>query len=188
MEMHKFEKFFVNSDLCNIIHKRFIFPSFFKFIDKNLNGKALEIGCGIGKTTEFIAKEYNKLNIIAIDYDKEQIKIANKNKFKNAKFSQGDATHLKFKNSSFDYVIESNSFHHLDYKAAIKEVSRVLKNNGTFYLMDVSQYFFIWPVYLFFPPESSFSKREFINSLEDNRFKLEKSKRNLLFFIAARKI
>ena len=190
MEMYKFEKRFVNSDFCIFIHKKLIFPSFFKFIDNDLKGKALEIGCGIGETTKLLAKKFNKLMITAIDYDKEQIRIANKNKnLKNAKFFQRDATNLKLKNSSFDYVMETNTLHHIkDYIKVIKEVYRVLKKNGIFYLMDISKYLFIWPLRLFFPPESYFSKKELIIQLENNGFKVEKSNGNLLFFIAARKI
>ena len=106
----------------------------------------------------------------------------------NVKFLQGDGTNLKFKNSSFDYVIETNSFHHLDFKTAIKEVYRVLKKNGSFYLMDISKYFFIWPLGLFFPAESYFTKNEFIKQLESDGFKIENTKGNLSFFIVARKV
>ena len=180
----------MNSDFCNFLHKSIIFPRFFNFISKNLSGNSLEIGCGIGKTTQLIAEKYNKLKIIAIDYDKEQINIAKKNKnLRNAKFFQGDAINLKFKDSSFDYVMETNTLHHIkDYIKVIKEVYRVLKKNGIFYLMDISKYLFIWPLRLFFPPESYFSKKELIMQLEDNGFRVEKSSGSLLFFIAARKI
>jgi len=190
MEMHKIEKLFVNSAFCNFLHKTLIFPSFFSFIDINLAGKALEIGCGIGKTTKLLAEKYSKLMITAIDYDKEQIEKARKNKkLKNVKFQYGDATKLKFKNSSFDYVIETNTFHHIkNYSKVIKEVYRMLKKNGIFYVMDISKYCFIWPLRIFFPPESRFTKKEFIENLENNGFKVDKSKGNLLFYIAARKI
>ena len=189
MEMHRFEKFFVNSDFCNFFHKKLLFRRFFRFIEKNLKGRALEIGCGIGKTTELIANQYDKLEITAIDYDKEQIKIAKRKQTINVKFLQEDGSNLKFKSSSFDSVIETNVFHHIkNYQAAIREVHRVLKKNCRFYLMDISKYLFIWPMYLLFPPESSFNKKEFIKSLESNGFKVKKSKGNLLFSIIARKI
>ena len=189
MEMHKFEKLVVNSDLFNFLYHKGVYNYFFNFINNELDGKALEIGCGIGKTTSWLAKRYNKLRIIAIDYDKEQIKIARKNKIANAVFEQGDGTKLKFKNSAFDYVIETGVFHHIkDYKKAIKETSRVLKKNGYFYLIDISQYFFmLWPIKLFFPPEALLTKKDFIEQLEINGFKIEKSKGRFLFFIAAKK-
>ena len=190
MEMHNFEKFFVNSDFCSFFHRTLIFPSFFRFINKNLAGKALEIGCGIGKTTKLLAEKYSKLMITSIDYDRGQIERARKNNnLGNVKFQQGDATKLKFKNLSFDYVIETNTFHHInDYSKAIKEVYRVLKKNGIFYMMDISKYVFFWPLNVFFPPESRFTKEDFIENLENNGFNIEKSNGRLLFYINARKV
>jgi len=190
MEMHRFEKWFVNSNLFNFLYYNTVYTSFLNFINKELKGNALEIGCGIGKTTSWLAKRYNNLKITAVDYDKEQIKIARKNKIANAAFEHGDGTKPKFKNSAFNYVIETGVFHHIkDYKKAIKEASRVLRKNGYFYLIDISQYFFmIWPIHLFFPPESLLTKKEFIEQLEINGFKVEKSKGRFIFFIAAKKV
>lgn len=189
MEMSKFEKIFVNSSIFNLIYKKTVYNSFLNFIDKKINGKLLEVGCGIGKTTHFLSERYNKIKIIAIDYDKEQINIANK-KSRNIEFKQGDATSLNFKKESFDYVIETNVFHHIkNYEGAIKEIRRVLKKNGYFYLMDISQYFFGLPlISILFPPESYITKNILIDKLEKHNFKVEKSKGRLLFFIAAKKV
>lgn len=190
MEMHKFEKLVVNSDVFNLIYKKTVYNSFFNFIDKDIKGKLLEVGCGIGKTTHFLAEKYKQLKITAIDYDKGQIELANKNKkHKNIEFKQGDATSLNFKKETFDCVIETNVLHHIkNYEAAIKETRRVLKKNGYFYLMDISQYFFGLPlINLLFPPESYITKNNLIEKLENNDFKIEKSKGRLIFFIAAKK-
>lgn len=195
MEMRNFEKFFVNSIFCNFFNKGLILPTLFRFINKNLAGEALEIGCGIGETTKLLAKKYAKLMITAIDYDEEQIQRAKKNKaLKNknlnrAIFQQGDATQLKFKNSSFDHAIEINTFHHIeDYSKAIKEAYRALKKNGSFYMVDFSKYAFFWPIRLFFPPESLFTKEELVKNLENTGFKIEKSSGRLLLYIIARKV
>lgn len=191
MEMHKFEKFFVNNTIFNLIYKKTVYNSFLNFIGKELEGKLLEIGCGIGKTTHFLAGRYKKLKITAIDYDKEQVSIAKKNKkLKNIDFKQGDATSLNFKSNSFDYAIETNVLHHIkNYEAAIKEISRVLKKGGYFYMMDASQHVFSLPIIRFlFPPESSITKNLIIEKLEKNNFKVEKSKNGIIFFIAARKV
>ncbi len=190
MEMHKFEKFFVNSAIFNLIYKKIVYNSFFKFIDKELDGRLLEIGCGIGRTTHFLAERYKKSKIIAIDYDKRQVEIANKNKnFKNIKFKQGDATKLNFKKGYFDYAIETNVLHHIkNYEDVIKGTYRVLKKNGYFYLMDASQYFFSLPfVRLLFPPEANINKKEIIDKLKINGFNVEKFKGSLIFFIAAKR-
>lgn len=189
MEMHKFEKWFVNSDFCSLINKGFFYPRFFCFINKELEGNALEIGCGIGETSGLLSKKYRRLRITAIDYDIGQVNIAKSHKKPgNVKFLQGNATTLKFRDSSFDYVIETDVFHHIqDYKKAIREAHRVLKKNGCFYLIDISQYIFTWPISLFFPPESYFTKKEFMKGLEKAGFEIEKSNGSLFFMIAAKK-
>ena len=191
MEMTKSEKFFVNSGIFNFIYKITIYNSFLNFIDKNIKGKLLEIGCGIGKTTHFLAEKYNKLKITAIDYDKKQIDIANQNnKLNNVEFKHRDATSLKFKNNSFNCIIETNVLHHIrNYEDAINEARRVLKKNGYFYLMDISQYFFGLPLIRFlFPPESYITKSIILEKLKENNFKIEKSRGNFVFFIAAKKV
>ena len=191
MEMTKSEKFFVNNGIFNLIYKKTVYSSFLNFIDRDIKGKLLEIGCGIGKTTHFLAEKCNKLKITAIDYDNKQIQIANINKkFKNIKFEQGDATALNFKKESFEYVIETNVLHHIkNYEDAIKEIRRVLKKKGYFYLMDISQYFFgLSMIRLLFPPESYITKNILIDKLENNGFKVEKSKGKWIFFISARKV
>ena len=191
MEMSKFEKLFVNSNLFNFIYKKTIYDSFLNFIGSDVKGSLLEIGCGIGKTTHFLAGKYNKIKITAIDYDNGQIETAKKNKkFNNIEFRQGDATLLKFKNNSFDYVIETNVFHHIkNYEGAIKEARRVLKKSGYFYLMDISQYFLGLPlVRLLFPPESYITKSILLEKLKENNFKIEKSEGGLIFFILAKKV
>ena len=191
MEMSKSEKLFVNSNIFNFIYKKTVYNSFFNFIGSDIKGNMLEIGCGIGKTTHFLAEKYNKLKITAIDYDKEQIATAKKNKkSNNIEFKQGDATSLNFKKESFDCVIETNVFHHIkNYEDAIKEIRRVLKKNGYFYLMDISQYFFGLPlIRILFPPEAYITKNILVAKLEENNFKIEKSKGGLIFFISAKKL
>ena len=189
--MSKFEKFFVNGNMFNFIYKKAIYDSFLDFIGDDIKRKLLEMGCGIGKTTHFLADKFNKLKITAIDYDKEQIETAKKNKkSENVKFLQGDATSLKFEDNSFDYAIETNVFHHIkNYQDAIKETRRVLKKNGYFYLMDISQYFFGLPlIKRIFPPESYITKNILIDKLEENNFIIEDSRGTFIFFIAAKKV
>ena len=189
--MHKFEKWFVNSDFCNLLHKTIFFPWFFRFINRELKGKALEIGCGIGKTGKLISKRYDNLKIISIDYDKNQIYLAKRknSNLKNVKFEQGDGTKLRFKNKEFDYVLETEALHHIkDYQKVIKESARVLKKYGHFYIIDFTKNIFIWPIRALFPPESLFTKKELFSLLEKNGFKVKNSAGIFMIFIDAVKV
>ena len=183
-EMNFFEKIFVNSFIFDLFLKLILLPSFFRFTG-NVSGKILEIGCGKGTTTFGIVKRYSKADLTAIDYDEEQVKKAVKifplRYISRTSFEQGDATNLRFKDKSFDFVFELNSFHHIkNYEKAIKEVYRVLKKDGKFLIMD------IWfPLILH--GESVISKKSFENKLINNDFEVEKSKGLLGYYITARK-
>ena len=78
----------------------------------------LDVGCGNGYFTHYLAKLYD---VTGLDFSKEML-----NQNSHHKLVQGDAENLPFKNSSFDIVFCSNLLHHLaDPKIAIKEMIRV---------------------------------------------------------------
>ena len=190
MEMRRIEKFFVNSHIFNYFHNKFLVSKFLKSIQDNPKN-ILEIGCGIGYTTKSLGKKFPNAKITAIDYDKEQINLANKlhGKIKNVKFMQGDATKSKFKHKSFDAVFEFNTLHHIkNYEKAINEIKRALKKNKNFYIMDISKYFFITVFRNFFPAEAYFTKEDVIKKLEKNKFEIKTHKGKRLFSIIATKI
>lgn len=188
MEMHRIEKFFVNSRIFNYFHNKFLALKFLKSIEDNPKN-ILEIGCGIGYTTKSLSKKFPNAKITAIDYDNGQIKTANMQhgNIKNVKFMQGDATNLKSKSNSFDAVFEFNTLHHIkNYEKAIKEIKRVLKKDKNFYIMDISKYFFILLFRNFFPAESYFTKEEIIKKLKENKFEIKKHSGKRIFYVIAK--
>jgi len=119
MKMAFLERIWVNSSPWNLFTKTFLYWPFLKKI-KEEPKKILEIGCGVGKTTSFIAKRFPEADIVAIDFDGQQIRKASRiNKDHNTRFEQGDATQLVFGRNSFDAVFVFMAFHHIDdYKNA----------------------------------------------------------------------
>lgn len=190
--MQWLEKWFVNSWIIDSWHKYLNLPRFFKFTGK-IQGNLLEIGCGKGTTTKEIIKKFPNVKITAIDYDDYQIKNA-KQKFprslsKQVHFEQGDATKLRFKDESFYFVLELNTFHHIEnYEKGMEEAYRVLKRNGKFIIMDLSRYFIFHAIKFLFPAESAFTRKEFEKKLIKNGFLIEKSKGLWLFYIVAKKL
>ncbi|MBM3243045.1 MAG: class I SAM-dependent methyltransferase [Candidatus Omnitrophica bacterium] len=99
-----------------------------------LNKSILDIGVGTGRTTPYlieISQDY-----IGIDYSLEMVKYC-KAKYSNIKFLHCDARDMAiFNNQQFDFVFFS--FNGIDYVAhedrifILKEVYRVLKENGIF--------------------------------------------------------
>jgi ubiquinone/menaquinone biosynthesis C-methylase UbiE len=54
-------------------------------------------------------------------------------------FQRGDATHLEFRNESFDAVVSNYVYHNIpgDRQAYLLETLRVLKKGGTFAIHDI---------------------------------------------------
>ncbi len=95
----------------------------------------LEIGCAAGIDTFYLA-QYSK-NVIGIDIVSDVIDLANKNLNKQpkeirskVKFEIGDVEKLKYNDNQFDFVYSLSVLHSTDYKKSLKEVRRVLTNDG----------------------------------------------------------
>ena len=99
------------------------------------NKEILEIGCGDGRITAMLKRKDN--NILAIEPDKEQLKLARK-KVSGVKFQVGTMSNLKTK-KKFDLVIFSMSFHHVPVrskKTVIKKAFSLLNQNGQILLIE----------------------------------------------------
>ena len=111
-----------------------------EYIDLKKIKTVLELGCGIGFVSRYLAEMYN-VTVYGTDYDQEQIQIAKKlqPKINHLSFQIEDAAKLSFENSSIDLVLSQNVFHHIpDWENAIKEISRVLGSGGYFVWLDLT--------------------------------------------------
>ncbi len=106
-----------------------------KFIG-SLNGKALlDIGCGSGNDVALYLKK-KASSVTGIDPSKYMVEIA-KNKIGNkAKIFLGNYEKIPMKNKSVDIIVGRYSMHYnKKFDLAYKEMSRVLKPNGSIILM-----------------------------------------------------
>jgi ubiquinone/menaquinone biosynthesis C-methylase UbiE/uncharacterized protein YneR len=103
------------------------------FAKKFTSGKVvLDIGCGSGYGDALLARESRR--IYGLDNSEEAIFYAKKNYGdKRTFFIVGDACSVPFKDSSFDTIICFEVIEHiLDHDGLIKEVYRLLKDEGEF--------------------------------------------------------
>ena len=96
---------------------------------------------GVG--AEIIVEQFGAEKVIATDVDPEQIERAKKNlksEFKDKiEFRVADAMALDETDNKFDAVFSFGVIHHMEeWKKAVKEVSRVLKSGGEFFLKNRS--------------------------------------------------
>ena len=92
----------------------------------------LECACGTGLLTKAIAPHCKR--ILATDFSAGMLRQTAKNcaKYPNVTIRKADITALKCKDSRFDKVVAGNVIHLLDDpQAALKELSRVCKPDGT---------------------------------------------------------
>lgn len=103
-----------------------------------LNGdskKILDVGCGIGGTSRYLAKKYTNSVVTGITLSNEQVKraseLAKDRGISNVNFQVMDALAMTFPDNSFDIVWACESGEHMpDKKKYVEEMTRVLKPGG----------------------------------------------------------
>lgn len=102
----------------------------------------LDIGCGTGTFAVLLKRRFPKIEVMGLDPDHKALARAKRKSELSGvsiRFDQGFADELPYESGSFDVVFSSFMFHHLEGKnreKTLREVHRVLKPAGTFYLLD----------------------------------------------------
>ncbi|MEW6606844.1 MAG: class I SAM-dependent methyltransferase [bacterium] len=195
--MKSIEKWLISNSIREYLWNRFEFPIVKAVIEDKIPKKAkcLEIGTGTGIGAISLVKAFPQIEIIATDFDSLQLQEAGK-KIRSVKLEdkigleQADATNLPFPDASFDFVFAFEVLHHVvEYQKVMKEVFRVLKEGGSFFVAEIPKEVFKY-VKLLFPPEVTFSKDELLNLLKEVGFKINMVRdvgKGIFFYILAKK-
>lgn len=135
-------------------YKDGVFGEFFSFIRvwdapfEEINkivprrGNIIDLGCGEGILTNYLAISSVARKLIGIEIDKKRLKMANKN-ISNVSFKFGDITKVKIQKS--DAIILSHVLHHLPsfelQVLVLKNCYQVLKDDGKLIIVEVSPKF-----------------------------------------------
>ncbi len=129
---YKFAKVFSQKDYLD---------SMVNLINPKKHEIALDVATGAGHTAFELAKYVDM--VIAIDITQDMLlqaqSILKERKFSNVELKNMDASHLDFPDEYFDIITCRFAFHHFNnLDVAIKEIYRVLKPGGRFYILDCS--------------------------------------------------
>jgi ubiquinone/menaquinone biosynthesis C-methylase UbiE len=104
--------------------------------------RVLDLGCGTGTLTLLIKRNHPDATVVGIDGDPKILEIARK-KADQAKLEitldEGISFDLPYPEASFDRVVSSLVFHHLNRAnklATLREVHRVLRGGGELHIAD----------------------------------------------------
>jgi ubiquinone/menaquinone biosynthesis C-methylase UbiE len=144
---------------------------------------ALEIGCGRGAGARVFLREFKPSRIYALDVDLAMIEKAKgyltAADRRNIYLSAGDAAALPVKTHSVDAVLGFGVLHHIeDWRAALLEIRRVLKPQGTYFFEELYPTLyqnFITRHILLHPSADRFSGDDLRQALQDANFSLKNS-------------
>lgn len=105
-------------------------------------GRVLDLGCGTGTLTLMLKRRGSTTHVVGLDGDPQILQIAREKATRadlEIEWRRGDAMAPPFAENSFDRVVSSLVFHHLNTegkRAALRGVHSLLKPGGRLHLLD----------------------------------------------------
>lgn len=106
--------------------------------------RVLDVGCGTGTLLVFVKDQHPDVDAVGVDPDPKALERARRKARRagvDVQFDQGYANALSYPDASFDRVLSSLMFHHLesdDRNEAMRELRRVLRPGGRLELVDLA--------------------------------------------------
>lgn len=110
-----------------------------EYVELPSHATVLDLGCGTGRLLDRLATQFSSMKGIGCDFSKEMLHRARAQNSHRPRliYVQGNAESLPFAENQFDAVFNTISFlHYPQPERVIAEISRVLKQDGRYYLVD----------------------------------------------------
>ncbi|MFO7657114.1 MAG: class I SAM-dependent methyltransferase [Bacteroidales bacterium] len=156
---------------------------YFDFCDIKSSDKLLDIACGPGEFTIFIAKRIKQAR--GIDISDKEIEIANnliqEFRLENIGFDCDDVENLPYKDNTFSVVVCKSAFHHFTRPDKVfKEMIRCCEKGGLISIQDirsyednyVNDYFETFDKLIDLSHNKTLSERDFTNLYINNGIKI----------------
>ncbi|MGB7444103.1 MAG: methyltransferase domain-containing protein [Coleofasciculaceae cyanobacterium] len=118
------------------VHKRLL-----EYVELKEQGNVLDLGCGTGRLLNRLAQKFPHLQGTGLDLSGKMIEQAKQqNQYEERLvYRQGNGESMPFADNQFDAVFNTISFlHYPNPLLVLSEVSRILRPDGRFYLVDYS--------------------------------------------------
>ncbi|KPK13507.1 MAG: hypothetical protein AMJ62_14895 [Myxococcales bacterium SG8_38] len=195
MLLNKVEKILMNNPVREAA-QRYYEAKRLRQLGGTMNGgRVLEIGCGRGVGVEIVLEQFGADAVDAFDLDPDMVRRA---QARLERFGDrvslwvGDATDIRADDGTYDAVFDFGIVHHIpDWRAALREVHRVLKPGGRFYADEIYEKFLKHPLaraLLRHPKEDRFDHSRFARALEATGLHVEAShdEGHFGFFVACK--
>jgi ubiquinone/menaquinone biosynthesis C-methylase UbiE len=138
---------------------------------------ALEVGCGRGAGAAIIRKEFQPAVLLAMDLDLRMIRGGRtylpEREREKISFHVADVLRIPARSGSLDAVFGFGILHHVpDWESALKEIIRVLKPGGVYYLEELYPSLYTRHI-LLHPPSNRFDAGDLKGALKAAGLDLE---------------
>jgi len=173
MLLNRIETVMMNNPVRALVQRRIEAARLLEMGGRLDGGHALEVGCGRGVGAELIFERFGAGRLDAFDLDPRMVALAARRLERfgdRVRVRVGDVTAIDAPDAHFDAVFDFGIVHHVpDWRAALREIHRVLKPGGRLYAEEVLERFILHPLWrrlLDHPEIDRFDAAGFAEALE----------------------
>ncbi|MFH2010994.1 MAG: class I SAM-dependent methyltransferase [bacterium] len=179
MLLNQAETWLMNNPLRAAMQRYYEVPTLLRLGGSMRGGRVLEVGCGRGYGVELLLDHLGAGQVDAFDLDPAMITRARARlapRGDRVRLWTGSVTEIASGDAAYDAVMDFGIIHHVpDWRRALREVYRVLKPGGRFYVEEMFELFICNPIArrLFdHPQQNRFDSPRFTAGLKETGFQV----------------